>query len=353
MAADTKIDHGIIMPASSDRYQVKEFSMTNKIRWGLLSTANINRRVIPAIRESKRGELVAVASRSPESAQAYAKKWEIPQTFGSYQEMLDSGAVDAVYISLPNHLHAEWSIKALQAGVHVLCEKPFAITLDEVDAMIAAKQATGKALAEAFMYRHHPQTKLAGKLVRSGKLGEISMVRGAFDFAFDTRENVRLVPEWGGGSLWDVGVYPLSFAQFIMGGPPEWVQGAQWLGDSGVDETFVGQMGYPGNRFAQISSAFRTPFHTFVEVVGTKGRLHISQPFIGVEESQMVFYNHNGEAEVIAAPQEYLYSGEIENLHAAILDGAPNYLTLEETRNHIKTVLALYESAQTGSIVRL
>ena len=134
----------------------------NKIRWGLLSTANINRRLIPAIRASERGELVAVASRSLESARKYAHEWDIPKAFGGYQEMLESGEVDAVYISLPNHLHAEWSIRSMQAGVNVLCEKPFAITLDEVDQMIAASQASGRVLSEAFMYRHHPQTKYVG-----------------------------------------------------------------------------------------------------------------------------------------------------------------------------------------------
>ncbi len=327
--------------------------MTKKIRWGLVSTANINRRVIPAIRESQRGELVAVASRTPKSAAKYAKKWEIPLSFGSYQEMLDSGAVDAVYISLPNHLHAEWTIKALEAGVHVLCEKPFAISLAEVDAMIAAKEKTGLVLAEAFMYRHHPQTKLAGKLVQDGKLGEAALVRGAFDFAFGSRDNVRLVPEWGGGCLWDVGVYPLSFAQYVMGGPPEAVSAAQWVGESGVDETFVGQMTYAGNRFAQISSSFRTPYYTFVEVIGTLGRLHISQPFTGVEDSLMIFQPKDREMEVIAVPKEYLYLGEINDMHAAILDGQPNYLTLDETRNHVKTVLALYEAARSGKVIHL
>jgi D-xylose 1-dehydrogenase (NADP+, D-xylono-1,5-lactone-forming) len=324
-----------------------------KIRWGLLSTANINRRVIPAIRESKRGDLVAVSSRDLDKAQQYAKKWEIPTVFGSYQEMLDSGKVDAVYISLPNHLHAEWSIKAMKAGVHVLCEKPFAITLEQVDAMIAAKEQTGMILAEAFMYRHHPQTRKTGELVHSGKLGEISLVRGTFDFAFESRENVRLVPEWGGGCLWDVGVYPLSFAQYIYGGPPDWVMGAQWLGDSGVDETFSGQMGYPGDRFAQIGAAFRTPFYTFVEVIGTKGRLHIDLPFIGVDNSRMILYNQKGKAKTISVSQKYLYLGEIEDMHAAILDSKPNYISLEETRNHIRTVLALYESARKGQVIHL
>ena len=249
--------------------------MSNKIRWGLLSTANINKAVIPAIRQSPRGELVAVASRSQTSADFYAKQWEIPQSFGSYQDMLDSGEVDAVYIGLPNHLHAEWSIKAMQAGVNVLCEKPFTITMMEVDAMIAASKETGKVLAEAFMYRHHPQTKIAGDFVKSGKLGEVAVVRGVFNFSMNpegrdkANPNVRLVPEWGGGCLWDVGVYPLSYAQYIFGGTPDWVFGSQWVGEFGVDETFCGQMGYPGGGMAQISSAFRSPFHTHIEIIGT------------------------------------------------------------------------------------
>ncbi|MBS1250440.1 MAG: 1,5-anhydro-D-fructose reductase [Chloroflexi bacterium] len=267
-----------------------------KIRWGLVSTANINQQLMPAIRASRRGELAAVASRSQEKAEAYAQEWKIPQAFGGYQEMFTSGAVDAVYVSLPNHLHAEWSIRAMRAGIHVLCEKPFAITLPEVDAMTAASRETGTILAEAFMYRHHPQTKAAGDFVQSGELGDLSLVRGAFDFFMSEKErqpgqlNVRLVPKYGGGCLWDVGVYPLSFTQFIMDGPPQEVVGNQWVGDSGVDETFAGQM---------------------------------------------------------------LYLGEVEDMHAAILDGKPNLVTLEETRNHVRTVLALYESAQADKPMRL
>lgn len=318
----------------------------SKVRWGLLSTANINRRVIPAIRASRRGELVAVGSRTRERAEAYAREWEIPRAFGSYDEMLASGAVDAVYVSLPNHLHAEWSIKAMERGVHVLCEKPFAPTLEEVDAMIETAEKSGRVLAEAFMYRHHPQMKIVGEWVRAGRLGDVSVVRGAFSFTIDDRDNVRLVPEYGGGSLWDVGVYPLSFAQYVMGGPPQRVTGAQWLGESDVDEVFVGQMHYAGDRFAQITSGFRMPFHTSAEVLGTEGRLFLNRPFVGVdEEARLLFYPPDGPPEAIDVPEKELYLGEIEDMHAAILDGAPNYLTLAETRNHVRTVLALYESA--------
>lgn len=326
----------------------------NKVRWGLLSTANINRRLIPAIRESQRGELTAVASRSQESAEAYAAEWEIPQAFGSYEAMLDSDAVDAVYIGLPNHLHAEWSIKVMQAGKHVLCEKPFALTLAEVDEMTAVSQQTGMVLAEAFMYRHHPQTKIVGEMVQEGRLGDIVSVRGHFSFKLENPENVRLVPEWGGGCLWDVGVYPMSFAQFVLGGPPQSVWGEQWIGASGVDEFFSGQMDYGNGRFAQISSGFNMPFHTWVEVLGTKGRLTLNRPFTTMENGrQLLFYHPDDTVEEIPVPEKSLYLGEVEDMHAAILDNQANYLTLAETRNHVRTVLALYESARARQPISL
>lgn len=324
-----------------------------KVRWGLLSTANINRRLIPAIRASARGELVAVASRTQESADSYAAQWGIPRTFASYEAMLVSDEIDAVYIGLPNHLHAEWSIKAMQHGKHVLCEKPFAITLDEVDQMVAVAQQTGCVLAEAFMYRHHPQTKIIGEWVKNGRLGRITLVRAVFTFAFQTRQNIRLVPEWGGGCLWDVGCYPVSFAQFIMGQTPQWVMGDQWLGESGVDEIFAGQLHYADGAIAQISSSFCTPFHTFAEVLGTGGRLMVNRPFTGTEDSELWFYPAEGQPQHIPVPQEELYLGEVEDMHATILDGTPSYLTLAETRNHIKTLLALYESANTLKPQRL
>jgi xylose dehydrogenase (NAD/NADP) len=325
-----------------------------RVRWGLLSTANINRKLIPAIRLSKRGELIAVASRSADKANTYAREMEIPKSFGSYQAMLDSGEIDVVYISLPNHLHAEWTIKALRAGVNVLCEKPFATTLQETDDMIAASHDSGKSLSEAFMYRHHPQTKIVGDFVRKGNLGVISHVTGTFTFKIGKRDDVRLVPEYGGGSLWDVGVYPLSLAQYIYGEPPATVFGMQWLGDTGVDETFVGQMRYSGDRFAQISCGFRSEVNTSFEIAGTEGRLTLNRPFTSMEENrQAIYYPNSGHPMELPVPEKELYLGEVEDMNDAILDGAPNYLTLEETRNHMRTALALLESARTGRPVEL
>jgi D-xylose 1-dehydrogenase (NADP+, D-xylono-1,5-lactone-forming) len=327
---------------------------SKEVRWGLLSTAHINQDLIPAIRASKRGKLVAVASRTLPKAEQYASEWNIPLAFGTYQEMLDSGKIDAVYISLPNHMHAEWSIKAMTAGVHVLCEKPFAITLEQVDQMIQTSKKTGRILAEAFMYRHHPQTKIVGEWVRTGRLGEINLISSLFDFKLTNRNDVRLIPEYGGGCLWDMGVYPLSFAQYVYGGPPEAVFSTQWLGDTGVDEIFAGQMIYSGSRFAQIASSFRTEYHVNLEIIGTDGRLSLTRPFSDMDDNRrLLFYPNQGKAQEIPVPEQELYIGEVEDMHTAILDNAPCYLTLQETRNHIRTAVALYQSANTGKIVEL
>ena len=324
------------------------------VRWGLLSTARINRRVIPAFRAARRGDIAAVASRDKARARAYAAEWKIPQSFGSYDAMLESDTVDAVYIALPNHLHAEWTVRALIAGKHVLCEKPFAMTVEEADLMIEVAQGSGRVLAEAFMYRHHPQTKIAGEWVQNGRLGEINYVRAFFSFSGLADANVRLIPEYGGGSLWDVGVYPVSFAQYVMGGPPERVLGDEQRGASGVDVLFAGQLIYSSGRMAQIASSFEIPFHTHAEILGSEGTLILRRPFLGMDSGQYLYFTTaGGEPQQVPVPEKQLYLGEVEDMHAAILDGAPNYLTLQESRDHVRTTVALYESAAHGRVVRL
>jgi D-xylose 1-dehydrogenase (NADP+, D-xylono-1,5-lactone-forming) len=330
--------------------------MTNLIRWGLLSTANINRRLIPAIRGTDRGQLAAVASRDMHKASAYAAEWQIPGVFGSYEEMLSSDAIDAVYVSLPNKLHAEWAIKALEAGKHVLCEKPFATTLEDVDRMIAASRQTGMVLAEAFMYRHHPQTRLVEEWVREGRLGEIILLRGAFSFYMQNRAgNVRLESELHGGALWDVGIYPVSFSQRIFGAIPETVTGQQLIGASGVDESFSGQMNYANGRSAQITCGFNVPLFTSFEIHGTQGRISLNRPFVGIQEDEreIIFTPAEGEPQKLKVRSSDPYQHEVEDIHAAILDGEPPLVTLEESRNHIRTALALYQAARSAQVVRL
>jgi xylose dehydrogenase (NAD/NADP) len=326
------------------------------VRWGLLSTARINRRVIPAIRASARGRVVAVASRDQAVADSYASQWEIPRAFGSYEAMLESGDVDAIYNPLPNHLHAEWTIRALERGKHVLCEKPFALSLTDVDRMAEAARRSGRVLAEAFMYRHHPQTKQVGEWVRGGRLGEVTLVRGIFSFQLTDPANIRMRPEMGGGSLWDIGVYPLSFAQYVFGGAPISVLGHASRGETGVDVDFAGQMTYEKGRVAQIACSFQNPFNTSIEIVGLEARATLNRPFISGDDGtprELCFYPPQGETEVTRASDTQPYLYEIEDMHDAILEGAAPYLSLDETRQHVLTALALYESAATARIVEL
>lgn len=319
------------------------------VHWGLLSTAKINRKIIPAIRASPSGKLAAVASRDLPKAIAYAKEWDIPLSFGSYEELLASNKIDAVYIGLPNHLHAEWSIKAMQAGKHVLCEKPLALSLAEVDAMIEASLRTQRVLAEAFMYRHHPQTIIAGEWVKDGKIGKPNLLRGIFNYKLTGADNIRLKPEYGGGCLWDVGIYPLSFAQYIFGGPPFQVQGYQALGETGIDMLFSGQMIYPNGQIAQISSSFDSPYRTQVEIFGTEGQLTLTRPFNAFEHDRHLIHSSlEGDSLEIPVPEIELYVGEIADMHAAIRDHISTYVSLGESRDQIRTVLALYKSAQKG-----
>ncbi len=322
----------------------------NNVRWGLLSTANINRKLIPAIRASSRGQLTAVASRNLAKVEAYAAEFEIPKAFGSYDKMLESDDIDAVYISLPNYLHAEWTVKALNSGKHVLCEKPFALSLEEVDQMKEAAEKNGRVLAEAFMYRHHPQTKTVGEWIRNGRLGDIIYLEAFFSFKDMDADNVRLVPEWGGGALWDVGIYPISLAQYVMGGPPEWVVGDQVVGESGVDMVFSGHMHFSNQRVAHIACSFQTPFHTFAQIIGTEGALTLERPFTQMDEGNYLYFTpNNGEREQVSVPEKELYLGEVQDMNGAILDGQKNYITLEESRNHVRTALALYASAKSGA----
>jgi predicted dehydrogenase len=320
--------------------------MTQTLRWGLLSTARINNALIPAIRLSQRSTLAAVASRSIDKARQYAAEHSISHAFGSYEEMLASDAVDAVYISLPNDLHAHWTIRALQAGKHVLCEKPFAVTQDEVTEMRAAARQSGCVLTEAFMYLHHPQTRLVLDAIRAGKIGQIRAVQGAFHFTLANLADPRAIPEQGGGSIWDIGVYPISYAQQIMGAAPVEVSGWQRIGETGVDMTFAGQMRYAGGSVAQFTCSFESPFHIRVEVFGSEGRMVITRPFTGMENGTVEFISSSDKVEVLAVPEKHLYLGEVEDMESAVFDQKPQLLPLSATESHVRTVLALLQSAR-------
>lgn len=321
--------------------------MAKKVRWGLMSTARINNQVIPAIHKSRKGELAAVASRDEAKAQKYAELHKIPLSFGNYEAMLASPDVDAVYISLPNHLHAEWAVKAMQAGKHVLCEKPLALTMQEVEAMLNASKLNKVYLTEAFMYLHHPQMQIVKEILDNKEIGDVHTVRAHFSFFLSNPNDIRLIPEYGGGSIWDVGVYPVSLAQFIFDAEPEHVQGYQVLGNTGVDMSFVGNLSFSGGRLAQISSSIQSPTYTWAEVLGTKGRLTMNRPFNEQDRNRKVILtDEDGKEREIRIPNKELYLGEIEDMNRAILDGEEPLISHERMAAHIRTILRLIESAK-------
>ncbi len=326
--------------------------MSKALNWGLLSTARINRALIPPLQVSRRNKLLAVASRSQTTADAYAKEKKIPRAYGSYEALLADPEIDVIYNPLPNHLHAEWTIKAVQAGKHVLCEKPLALSVEEVDAIREAARKHGCIVAEAFMYRHHPQTLKAQEIVQSGSLGALKLIRGSFTFVLTREGDVRLKPEWGGGSIWDVGCYPISYARTVAGGEPLEVFGWQVTGPTGIDETFVGQMRFAGGVIAQFDSSFVIPFHAFMEIVGSEGTLNIPHPFKpGIAEK--IYLTRGERIETITIKGIELYSGEVEDMADAILLGRTPRVTLEDSRANVAVISAFLESARTGKPVSL
>lgn len=325
---------------------------SNALNWGLLSTARINGALIPALKASKRSRLAAVASRNASAAESYAREWKIPRAHGSYEALLHDPEVDVVYNSLPNHVHAEWTIKALQAGKHVLCEKPLGLSVQEVDAMAAAAGATGSVLEEAFMYRHHPQTLKVKEIVDSGVVGELQLIRGAFTFILTRPGDIRLKKETGGGSIWDVGCYPISYARMIAGAEPVEAFGWQVAGESGVDESFTGQLRFPNEVFAQFDCGFRSPARSFMEIIGSEGILSVPVPFKpGPHEKIMLKRGEKTQVTEVAGGE--LYRGEVEDMADAVISGKPARISLADSRGNVAAIRALIESAQTGRPVAL
>ena len=325
--------------------------MDKILNCGLLSTARINRALITPLRASKRNHLLAVASRTQESADRYAREWKIPRALGSYEALLADPEIDVIYNSLPNHLHAEWTIKAVEAGKHVLCEKPIALSVDELDAMKESARKHGRVVAEAFMYRHHPQTLKVQDIVKNGSLGSLKLIRGSFSYVLTRAGDVRLDPAMGGGSIWDVGCYPISYTRTVAGETPLEVFGWQVTGLTGIDETFVGQMRFNHEVHAQFDCSFAIPFHAFMEIVGSEGTLNIPNPFKpGVDEK--MFLTREGKTETIKIKGQELYIGEVEDMADAVLLGHSPRISLDDSRANVAVISALLESARAGKPVK-
>jgi len=327
--------------------------MTGKVlNWGLLSTARINNALIPPLRASKRNQLLAVGSRSQATADAYAKEKKIPRAYSSYEALFADPEIDVIYNPLPNHLHAEWTIKAVEAGKHVLCEKPLALSVVEVDAVQAAARKHGRVVQEAFMYRHHRQTLQVQELVKTGSLGALKLVRGSFSFVLSHEGDIRLDPAKGGGSIWDVGCYPINYARTVIGENPLEVFGWQVTGPTGIDETFVGQMLFSNNVMMQFDSSFVIPLHSFMEIVGSEATLNVPNPFKPTANPK-IYLTRNGKTEGFRVKGQELYLGEVEDMADAILLGKEPRISLDDSRANVQAIKSLLESAGTGRAVRI
>jgi D-xylose 1-dehydrogenase (NADP+, D-xylono-1,5-lactone-forming) len=326
--------------------------MAKKLRWGLLSTAAINEALIPPLHASSHSEVYGIASRDLDRAGDYAAQWDIPRYYGSYEEMLADPDIDVVYNPLPNHIHSEWTIKACQAGKHVLCEKPAALKPDDVDSMAEAARTAGVSVAEAFMYRHHPQTKKVLDLIAAGVVGQVQLLRGCFSYVNNRTKDIRWVPEYGGGSIWDIGCYPISFCRAVTGEAPVEVCGSQHNNKSGVDATFTGTMHYSSGIVAQFDSSFELPYYTYFEVRGTLGTIIIPSPFKPPEKSSIRLIRDDKEKK-FTFNVRYLYMGEVADMENAILKGSSNLINLEESKQNVATIQALLSSARQNRPVTL
>ena len=302
----------------------------SELRWGILSTADIARaKVIPGIRKADRCRVVAIASRDHARARDAAAQAGIPTAHGSYEALLADPEVDAVYIPLPNHLHAEWAIAAARAGKHILCEKPLAMTTADAERMIAAAEAAGVRLMEAFMYRLHPSWVAVVDLVRSGRIGRLVTVQSWFSYYNDDRTNIRNIRDAGGGALFDIGCYNVNLSRLLFGSEPDRVE-ASIARDpaTGVDVLTSGLLEFPGGGTATFTCTIRAEDDQRVHVYGTEGRISVGIPFnIPPDRPTHVFVTHGGEPPVDPATERLTfdpadpYAVEAAAFAAAVLDG--------------------------------
>lgn len=318
-----------------------------KVRWGVLSTASIGERsVIPGIKESERNEVVAVASRSLEKAENFAKKMSIPKTYGRYEDLLADNDIDAVYIPLPNHLHKEWTIKAAEAGKHVLCEKPIALNANEAKEMIDACEKADVFLAEAYMFRHQKRYEDIKNRIANGDIGDVRGIHGVFTFNGAGDEgNIRFTKEWGGGSIYDVGCYPISAARLLLEEEPTAVTAHAFFSPEhgGVDMMASGLMEFSSGIALTFDCAMWAEGRNELEILGTEGRIILPAAFLGDQTYKVI---KNGKEEIIKEKNINPYALQADSFAGSVLDGKPTKFAYDDIINGMKAVHGTLESAE-------
>lgn len=324
------------------------------MRWGIIGLGRIARTFISALGPSSEERVVAAASRETARAEQVAQEFGIARAYGSYAELLADPEVEAVYIALPNSMHAEWSIRAAQAGKHILCEKPLAVSRAEAETMFEAAREHRVWLMEAFMYRFHPQTQRVAELIASGAIGQVRIIQAAFGFTAAGAGNVRLSAPLAGGALMDVGCYCVNFARMIAGHAPDRVVGAaRWT--AGVDASLVGALEYPDGIMAQIECSLVSSHHNAARVIGSAGIIELDPSFTPpFDQPSFIQLRRDAQPGVvesieIAPANHYLLEAEafarlVQAGHGA--HGLPE-MPLEETLDNMATIDALLNSART------
>ena len=323
------------------------------LRWGILSTATIGRtKVIPGIAGASNCEVVAIGSRDLGAAKAVAAAHAIPRAHGSYEALLADPDVDAVYIPLPNHLHAPWTIAAAEAGKHVLCEKPLALTATEAETMIDAADRAGVALMEAFMYRHHPSWVAVREIVASGRIGELVTVQSWFSYFNDDPANIRNILDTGGGALYDIGCYCVNLSRMLFDAEPDRVSGAMARDPAGGTDTVVTGILEFGDRFGTFTASTRAEDDQRVHVYGTKGRISIEIPFnIPPDRPTRIQVAAGGdppvapEVETLTFDAADPYTAEAERFAEAVLAGRPVPVPPADAVANLRVIDALFASA--------
>ena len=320
-----------------------------KLNWGILSTAKIGiEKVIPAMQQGKLSEIVAIASRTQESAREAAKNLKIPQAFGSYQDLLDDTSIDAVYIPLPNHMHVPWTIKALAANKHVLCEKPIALTATEAKELLKeTEKFPHLKVMEAFMYRHHPQWIQALELINGGGIGMVKTVHSFFSYYNDDPENIRNMVDIGGGGLMDIGCYCISLARLIFDEEPQRVFGKiEYDPGFETDRICSGILDFVQGTSTFTCSTQLVPYQR-VNVFGTKGRIEIEIPFNAPPDKpcKMLFQNNEIIEEIeIKICDQYTIQGDLFSLSVLKNEKLPT--PIEDAVENMKVLEAVIQSAE-------
>ena len=322
----------------------------NSVRWGILSTASIGmEKVTPAIQRAANAEVVAIASRVPERAEQAGGELGIPATYGSYEALLQAEGIDAVYIPLPNDMHAAWTMKAADAGKHVLCEKPLAMSAAQAGEMVAHCRRAGVKLAEAFMYRHHPTWVESLRLVRSGAIGELQSVQSWFSYFNDDPGNIRNRLENGGGALMDIGCYNINLSRMLFGAEPVSIDGVVRRDPvMGVDTLTSAILDFPGGGQATFTCSTRAEPYQRVHIVGDSGRIEIEIPFnIPPDRPTRIFVTSGGEpptdpnTEEVVFPAVDQYTIQAELFGQSILENTDYPVPLEDAINNMRIIEAV------------